>query len=208
MTTLLIFPSLPGITFPVSRTAIWDTVRNDALSGKRVRFQNRSYPTYSWDVPFNGFLRSGAAFQEWQKLQDFLNNLYGGLGLFLYTDSNDNAATAQNFGTGDNVTTTFQLVRQLPGGTFVEPVFFPNTLTQVTVGGTPTSSYVINPYGTITFNSVPAGGAVLAWTGTFYWGCRIDEDQTQFANTTAASAGGGGALFELRSLKFSSEKLQ
>lgn len=193
----------------MTRATVWDTVKNDALSGKRVRFQNRSYPTYSWDVPFNGFLRTGAAFLEWQALQDFLNNLYGGQGLFLYTDSNDSVATAQNFGTGDGATKTFQLVRRLPGGTFAEPVFFPNVITQVTVGGVAVSSsnYTVNPYGTIMFNSTPNGGAAIVWTGTFYWGCRIDEDLTEFTNTTAASAGGGGALFELKSLKFSSEKL-
>ncbi len=206
---ILIFPSLPGITYPVVRTTVWDTVNNSALSGRRVSFQNRSYPTHQWDVPFNGFLRSAQAFLEWQALQDFLNNLYGGYGLFLYADPNDETATNQTFGTGDGVTRTFQLVRQLPGGTFVEPVFFPSSITQLTVDGVPTSltDYMVNPYGTVTLNSIPNSGAVLAWTGTFYWGCRIDEDATPFSNTTAGSSGGGGPLFELKSLKFSSEKL-
>lgn len=200
--TLPVFPSLQTVlAWPVNRTSMWDTVKNDALSGKRVRYSNRSYPTYQWEVSFN-VLRSAAAFQEWQRLQDFLNNLYGGVGMFLYDDPNDDTSAGCNFGTGDGATTTFQLVRTLPGGTFGEPVFFPNVISNISAGGTPVSpsDYTVNPYGTITFASAPNGGAALTWIGTFYWGCRIDDDGTPFANFMAN-------LFRLKSLKFSSEKL-
>lgn len=204
MTLVLpIFPSLPGIAFPIARTTQWDTVKNDALSGKRVRYSNRSYPTYQWSVPFGdaGFLRSAAAYLEWQQLQDFLNNLYGGVGVFLYDDPNDDASAGCNFGTGDGATTTFQLARTLPGGTFAEPVFFPNVISNISAGGSTVSpsNYTVNPYGTITFASAPNGGAALTWTGTFYWGCQIDEDETPFSNFMKN-------LFELKTLKFSSSK--
>ncbi len=197
--TVSVFPSLPGITYPVVRTTVWDTVKKDALSGKRVRLQNRAYPTYVWEVPFNGFLRSAAAFLEWQALQDFLNNMYGGFGFFLYSDPNDGVATLQNIGTGDGATSTFQLVRSLPGGTFLEPVFFPNVVAQVTVGGVAVSpaNYAVNPFGSITFASIPNGGAAIAWTGTFRWGCQIDGDETPFENIMLN-------LWQLKSIKFSS----
>lgn len=200
--TLMLFPSLSAVlAWPVNRTPIWDTVKNEALSGRRVRYSNRSYPTYQWEVSFN-VLRSAAAYLEWQQLQDFLNNLRGGVGMFLYDDPNDDTATAAGFGFGDGATTTFQLVRTLPGGTFGEPVFFPNVVSNISAGGVTISpsNYTVNSYGTITFATPPNGGAALIWTGSFRWGCRIDDDGVPFSNFMSN-------LFELKSLKFSSEKL-
>ena len=197
---LPVFPSLPGIAYPVPRKTIWDTVKNDALSGKRVRFSNRSYPIYQYELIFGdtGFLRSSAAFPEWQALTGFVNQLVGGVGLFLYNDPTDNLATAQPFGIGDGASTTFQLVRTLGG--FTEPVFFPNVITGVTVDGVATGGFSLTSYGAIVFPSPPNAGAALAWSGTFYWGCRMDEDDHIFSNIMLN-------LFELKSLKFSTEKM-
>jgi len=197
---LPIFPALPGLAFPVTRRTLWDTIKNDSLSGKRVRFSNRSYPTYAYEVSFGdtGFLRSSAAFPEWQQLQGFVNRLVGGTALFLYDDVTDDAATAQPFGTGDGASTTFQLVRTLGG--FTEPVFFPNVITGVTVDGVATGGFSLTSYGAIVFPSPPNAGAALAWSGTFYWGCRMDEDDHIFSNIMLN-------LFELKSLRFSTEKL-
>ena len=74
-------------------------------------------------------LRSAAAYLEYQTLQGFINSLYGGTGLFLFNDVNDNTATAQGFGQGgqgDGVTTTFQLVRTFGG--FTERLSVPSRL--------------------------------------------------------------------------------
>lgn len=194
-----VFPSLPGLAYPVPRKTIWDTIKNDALSGKRVRFSNRSYPTYQYELIFGdtGFLRSSAAFPEWQALQGFVNQLIGGVGVFLYNDPTDNIAAAQQFGTGDGASLSFQLTRALGG--FTEPVFFPNVINYVKVDGVTVGGYSIGNYGSIMFPSAPNGGAVLTWDGTFRWGCRMDEDETAFSNIMLN-------LFELRSLKFSTEK--
>jgi len=197
---LPVFPALPGLVYPLPRTTSWDTIKNDAISGKRVRFSNRSYPIYKYELIFGdtGFLRSSAAFPEWQLLTGFLNQLIGGVGLFLYNDPNDNTAATQAFGTGDGASTVFQLARALGG--FTEPVFFPNVITDVKIDGVIAAGYGVTPYGAITFSSPPNAGAALTWDGSFYWGCRLDEDEHMFSNIMLH-------LFELRSLKFSTEKL-
>lgn len=197
--TVPVFPSLPGITFPVKRGLKWSGTKHDALSGKRVRTSYFSFPIYQWEVVFN-FLRTPAAFGEWQTLGGFINELLGGQGLFLYQDQNDESAGPnQVFGVGDGTTTTFRLVRSLGG--FVEPVFFPDTpIPTVRVNGTPTSAYTFDSTNNVVFNTAPPAGQDVDWTGTFKWPCRMDSDPFDF-NQFASG------FFELKSLKFSSEKL-
>lgn len=194
---LPVFPSLPGIAYPVKRAPRWSGTQQDALSGKRVRTSYMTYPVYDYEVTFN-FLRTTVNFQEWQQLAGFINEMAGSTGMFLYDDPNDDTVGTQDFGQGDGASTAFQLVRTLGG--FTEPVFFPNVISAVAVGGTPTVAYAVSNTGQIVFTTAPAGGALLTWAGTFYWGCRFDMDSFDFSNFM-------NQLFDLKSLKWSSEKL-
>jgi uncharacterized protein (TIGR02217 family) len=200
---LSVFPSpiaIPGRAWPVKRTAEWSTVKADALSGKRTRTQNFSYPIYHYELAFAA-LRSAAIYAEWQLLQGFVNQMLGGTGLFLFDDPEDDTATAQGFGTGDGASTSFQLVRTLGG--VGEPVFFPNVIADIKVAGvtkTVNVDYTVGNYGVITFTTAPPGAAALTWDGTFYWGCRFDDDQFDFSNLWAG-------VWELQKLRFSTEKL-
>lgn len=194
-----IFPALPGIAYPLPRRAIWDKNSADAVSGKRIRSSNRSYPTYGFEVSFAdpGFLRSGAAYLEYQQLAGFFNSLAGGVGLFQYLYPDDSVATQQVFGAGNGSTMAFQLTRTFGG--FTEPVFLV-AISQIRLNGIATTGYTVDSYGKVTFGAPPAGGVILDWSGTFYWPCRFDEDTVDFSNIMLN-------LYELRSLKFSSEKL-
>lgn len=198
---LAVFPTLTqSVGFPVKRMPEWDTVKADALSGKRTRTSNRSYPIYRYELVFK-VLRTAAAYLEWQTLQGFINQQLGGAGLWLYDDVNDDTAAAQTFGTGDGASTAFQLVRTLGG--FGEPVFSPNVITDIKVNGVTKTlgvDYTVGSYGVITFATAPAGGAVLSWDGTYYWACRFDDDQFAFE-------GSYSGIMNLKSLKFSTEKL-
>ncbi len=195
---LQVFPSLPGITFPVKKTPVWAATKHDSLSGKRVRTSYYSFPGYKFELAFN-FLRTDASLLEWQTLAGFINAMNGAAGAFLYNDITDNSATSQTFGVGDGTTTTFQLVRSL--GTFTEPVFAPDSpIPTVAINGTPTIAYSVSSTGSIIFNSAPLVGQTLTWTGTFKWVCRFDDDEYGFENFATK-------LFELKSLKFSTEKL-
>ena len=199
--TLPTFPGLPGQDIVVKRTVNQSGTAHKSLGGKKVATTYQTYPTYTYEVSFN-FLRAGSGYgitaTEWQTLEGFIKALYGGQGMFLFSDPNDNAATAQLFGTGDGVTTTFQLVRTL--GSFTEPVFFPNVMTSVTVNGTPTAAYTLSATGQVIFTTAPAGSAPLAWTGTFYWGCRLVGETFDFEQFMTR-------LLRLGSLTFETEKL-
>lgn len=195
-----VFPTLPLVTFPAKRGIIWDWVDQIALSGKRTRYSLYSYPRYSWELPISG-LRTAAAYAEFQTLVGFINSLSGGVGLFGYTDPIDNSVTAQNFGTGNGTTTQFQLVRSLGGE--AEPVFLLNGNPTIYVAGVPKVlgiDYNISTTGQISFLYAPALNAALTWTGSYYWPCRLAEATTDFGLFVYN-------IYELKSLKFSSEKL-
>lgn len=193
-----VLPALGGLSYPRKKTPTWSKVDATALSGKRARQTLFTYPTYTYELPIN-YLRTDQNIAEWQELVGFVNSLAGGVGLFGYSDPLDNAVTNQAFGTGDGSTTgPFQLVRAY--GNFVEPVFLLNGNPTIEVAGTPTSAFTFDNYGRITFNSAPANGASLTWSGSYYIPCRFDSDTLdgeQFLYN----------IFKVGSLKFSSEKL-
>jgi hypothetical protein len=195
-----VFPSLPGITYPVKRGLTWSGVKNDALSGKRVRFSLFSYPTRSFEVPFS-FLRSDNVNAEWQQLEGFINSLNGTTNLFGFTDPDDNTIANQEFAVGDGTTLgPFQLVRALGG--FVEPVFLLNGNPTIKVAGTLNTNWVVDAYGRVSFTAgnAPASSAALTWSGSYYVPCRLDEDVTDFSKFLSQ-------IYELKKLSFSSEKL-
>jgi hypothetical protein len=198
--TLAVLPSLIGVSWPVARTQRWDSVKQDNLSGKRIRSSLFSYPIYNYELKFN-FLRSTVALQEYQQLKDFISTVGGATNLWALNDANDNSVTSQNFGTGDGSTQYFQLVRML--NNFNEPVFILNGNPTIYVSGSPKTlgvDYSISAAGNVAFAAAPANTAPLTWTGSFYWACRFDDDQTQFVNFYQN-------LWQLKTLKFSTEKV-
>ena len=195
--TIPVFPSLPGLEWPLQRSTIWSNERSQALSGKSTRIQNWTFPRYHWEASFST-LRQNATQAEFAQLMGFINSLAGGALPFYYTDADDNAVTGQEFGVGDGATTTFQLVRAFGGN--VEPVQSPNGTPTITVAGTPTTSFTIDSKGVVTFASAPASAAALLWTGAFYWLCELDDDKQDFS---AFMSG----YYEMKKLAFTSIKL-
>jgi uncharacterized protein (TIGR02217 family) len=194
---LPVLPSLIGVAFPIKRSPNWPTVKQDALSGKRIRVPLYTYPTYQYEISFD-VLRTDASLLELQTLQGFIAAVQGPAQLWAYDDPNDDSANGQDFGIGDGQTTTFQLVRSYGG--FTEPAFLVNGTPAIFVNGTTTTPASISAYGVVTFSTAPAAGAVLTWTGNFYWPCRFDDEATEFENFMSG-------FFRLKSLKFSTEKL-
>jgi uncharacterized protein (TIGR02217 family) len=108
----------------------------------------------------------------------FFNAHAGKYTEFLFCDPSDNSAANQPLGTGDGVTRVFTLMRTLGGGnlTFTEPVRGVFNTPAVKINGMPTSAFSIGPLGRITFTSPPPAGAVLSWSGIFFFLCRFDQD--------------------------------
>lgn len=123
--TYPIFPTLPGIEFPVQRAPKWNTLRQKAISGRETFQPLRPWPLWSYEVSFS-LLRAGEAYAEWQALAGFFNSVMATPGgVFQFDDPNDNSIAGQPVASGDGATTSFQLVRSLGG--FAEPVLNPLT---------------------------------------------------------------------------------
>lgn len=191
------FPSLVGRGWPLTRTTIWKTLKQESLSGKETRIPAYTYPRYQWSATFD-VLRSAATYAELQTLMGFINSLQGAALPFYFTDTVDNSVTGQLFGEGDGTTTQFQLVRTVGG--YSEPVQSVSATPTISVAGTPTSSFTLSNVGVVTFASAPAAAAALTWTGSFNWLCRLDDDQHAFSQFMSG-------LHELKKLSFTTIKV-
>lgn len=185
--SVTVIPTLVGLGIDVRRSPVFSTTVQTATSGKETRIANQSSPRYKWNVQFN-VLRSAGGWTEFQQLFGFFNSMKGSFDTFLYTDADDNSATATLIGTGNGVQTVFQLVRTFGG--FIEPILAPNVVSAVYLNGVleSASNYTVLPWGTgsangpgnIVFNTAPAGGVVVTADLTFYWPCRMQDDTADF----------------------------
>jgi uncharacterized protein (TIGR02217 family) len=180
----LVFPTLPGIEFPVQRAPLWKTSIKEAMNGREYRLAFFSNPRYQYRVSFEA-LRNTALLQEIQQLIGLFNAVYGSWDTFLWADDTDYAVTAQPFGVGDGVTKSFQLVRTF--GNFVEPVYDLQNTPSIYInavlkanGVDYTLNSLLNGGGLVTFTTAPAAGTTLSWTGSYYWRCRFLKDSMDF----------------------------
>jgi uncharacterized protein (TIGR02217 family) len=182
----VILPSLAGLGFDVTRTPVWDTTVQQAISGKETRIARQTYPRWKWELTYS-VLRSGASYGELQQLAGLFNARLGMFDTFLYTDADDNGVTAQAIGTGDGATTVFPLVRSFGG--FVEPVLAPNlnAVFNVYLNGVVQGSGIYSAAGwggavpgTVTFITPPASGVIITADFSYYWPCRMSVDSVDF----------------------------
>ncbi|HZL59428.1 MAG TPA: DUF2460 domain-containing protein [Stellaceae bacterium] len=181
-----VFPALAGLGWSATRTPLWKTRVQQAISGKETRIADWSYPAYRWTLTFD-FLRSDPAAAELQSLFGFFNARQGAFGTFLYADADDNSVAGQALGSGDGATTAFQLVRGFGG--FVEPVLAPNTMSAVYLAGTAqhSSAYSVDAAtGILTFTGAPASGAAVTADFTYRFRCRFAADSLDFEKFMAA----------------------
>jgi uncharacterized protein (TIGR02217 family) len=158
-----IFPTLPGMAWGLTRTPVWQTRRQQSVSGKVTTQADWTYPIRKYQLSFE-FLRSGAGMAELQTLTGFFNSLSGGCDTFLFVDPEDSYATSQPIGVTDGVTTSWQLVRTYGG--FTEPVTQAGYVASVTLNGVPFTGYTLGPNGILTLGAQAAGQTieVNSWT--------------------------------------------
>jgi len=173
-----VFPALPGLAWSVKKTPTWQTRTQTSVSGKETRLADWSYPRWKWSLTYD-ILRDNPTYDELHTLAGFYLQRQGSFDSFLYQDPDDNSVTSQDIGAGDGSTTVFQLVRSFGG--FSEPVLAPNVISLVTVAGTPTTAYTVDPTtGLLTFTSAPASGAALQASFSYYFRCRFVDDSYDF----------------------------
>lgn len=198
-----VFPVLPGLAWDIKKRSSWKTLLQESASGQEATASLFTYPLWEWEMTYE-VLRADAINHELQTLQAFFNQQQGMTIPFCYEDSTDKSVVAAQFGTGDGATKSFQLVRfLLSTGNYFDPVFAPHGECHIYIGGvekTPTTDYAISSAGVVTFVSAPSNGAVLTWTGSYYWLVRFLDDMTENSNFMYQ-------LWENKKVAFRSKKL-
>lgn len=177
----LIFPALDGLKPESTRTPIWKTIPRESASGRELRLALMTSPRWRYKLGYD-VLRAGGGYDELQQVVGLFNACRGSWDNFLYRDPSDRTATLQQFGTGDGITTQFQLARNLGG--FVEPVeavdgaaaIYKNAVLQ----GQPADCSVNAATGQVSFVIAPAVGLPLTWSGNYFWRCRFLRDEAEF----------------------------
>ncbi len=189
-----IFPSTsqcPGLDISISRVVQWDTILQEAVSGKETRVGRRIYPRREYGLVFN-FLRSSTlagfspAVNELAAFEGFFNSRQGMFDSFLWTDPDDNSISSQGLGTGDSTAISFQLVRAFGG--YAEPVYAPSTFASVSIDSTVMSSttYTFTQWGSttpgiLTFSTaIPPAGQPITASFTYYQPVRFTDDNMTF----------------------------
>lgn len=197
-----VFPTLAypsaGPGWPVKKTPAYRTIRQMPAN---FRGENRisltTYPVWKFELEFASLrgdfsqLSSGLA-----ALAGFMGQVQGSFQPWLFTDPYDNAVTNMQFGTGDGVTTAFQLTRTVGG--MLDLIQNLNGTPTIKVSGGTVTPLSISSTGLVTLSSAPASLAPITWTGSFYFRCVFDADEwdelQEFLN----------GYWELPSLKFTS----
>lgn len=192
-----VFPALAGLAWNITKSPGWNTKVQRSDGGKELRASFYSEPLWRWVLQYE-VLRAATAFTELQTLMGFYNARQGMFDSFLFSDPDDNAVTAESFGTGDGVTTAFQLKRAIGG--FAENVFDLNGTPSIYKNAVfQSSGYTVSASGLVTFASAPANGVLLTWTGGYYWRVRFDQDSAEFNKFSVA-------LWDMKQLAFVSVK--
>lgn len=192
---MIVFPALAGLKYGSKKTPAFKTQIKQSVNGYENRAALMAYPLWHFSLAFE-FLRDDSTFNELKTLAGFYLQNKGAYDTWLFTDPTDNTVADQAFGVGDGSSTAYQLVRDIGG--FTDIVQAPNSIT-VYIDGVSTTAYT-QSNGLITFNSAPANGAILRWSGTFYFPCRFKDDQMDFENFMYQ-------LWEAKKVEFQSVKL-
>lgn len=105
----------------------------------------------------------------------------GGLGTFLYTDPNDNAAAAQVIATGDGATTRFPFMRRI--GVALETVGFVTAIAEVSLNGvSQPSGWTLVAPNLLQFATAPPAGSSIAASFSYAFVCRFVDDELDFEN--------------------------
>lgn len=179
----LVFPAFAppnfGWTWPVKKAPMFKTIIQTPASNRgEVRISLTPYPIWIFDYDIS-YVKGDMGVSSPLALQTFVGffgAVQGAAQDWLFTDPYDHTATAMAFGTGDGVTTAFQLTRTI--GAMTDLIQNVNGVPAVFINGTPVAgvNYSVTNMGIVNFVTAPPNTAILTWTGPFYFRCRFEED--------------------------------
>jgi hypothetical protein len=197
-----VFPTLPGLGWPVHRRPTFRTIVAKHPSGGDVRTPLRQFPLWEFEVAFEALAASAAGFpnllaNSLQTLMGFFLYKGGAQNTFLFIDADFNADTAVPLGVGDGTTTQFLFLRRVGGS--IEPVSWVVGVPTVYLNGVAQSDStwsLVQP-NVLAFNSdaTPADGAVVTADVSYGFLCRFVDDAPDFNQMM-------WNLWEAKSIKF------
>lgn len=175
-----IFPTLPGLSFDMQCNSQFTTVVHTPVAGREVRAAFSAYPLWLFSLNFDFLDDTPEGEADLATLHGFILQRRGRFDSFLYEHRTANAVTDQWLGLGNGVKTDWPLKRAWGG--FVEPVENPKSQAVITRDGemVGAADYSISPTGLVSFAAPPAEGAILRWSGGYYFRCRFESDETDF----------------------------
>lgn len=206
-----LFPALAVQGWSVNKSPKFSTTTQKSVSGRQSRVLNQLYPIWTWTLTYEVLrdsfdIRSdspgpAAGLNELRSLMGFWLAQRGSLGKFLFEDFSDNTTSGESLGTGDSVTTQFQLLRTLGEYGFAEPITAPNDVMAVYLDGDaadPTTYSVNTDTGIILFTSAPGNGVAITADFSYRFWVHFPDDAADFENFTYQ-------LWSLKQLKLESD---
>lgn len=175
-----IFPSLPGVAWPLGNSVSYKTLSDESMSKRLASLALQVYPIHTWSLSYD-ILRDDVNPSDIRSIVGLFNACRGRFDSFLFSDPTFNSVVNEKFGVGDGTTKAFQIVAQFKNaGGAGGPDIIQNFNGAPTIFDNGASvSYSLGPTGIVTFLNAPAAGHVLTWTGGFYYRCHFLEDKLQ-----------------------------
>lgn len=170
-----VFPAVTGYVWAAALAPVWNAQLQKTQTGRVVAATYQQYPLYKITVQYNVLAQA-----DYQTLLGFFNQQQGNVAPFLFdAGPGQDTVSAQGIGTGDGTTTQFQLLRSYGG--FSEPVAASSGSPTAYVNGTVAAAAFNSPSnGYVTFTTAPPAGAVLTWSGGYYFQCRFAKGVAEF----------------------------
>ena len=195
---LLIYPSLPGLTLPILKSAEFDTLISSAPNKYETRLPQTINPQWKWELIYD-FLRDfpspGFTVTEMRTLLDFFFSMGGQAGEFLFLDYDDNYVGPAMVSNAPNAPLA-QLRVITDGANFYSPLqrtfggFFYEDITDLNTSSTG-SALAVYTNGTLAAAGSGAGqylleGPGLAVAGASFMGLYLNWGTTQPAAPVTA----------------------
>jgi len=171
--SLHVFPVTTNMEFNSKFTEICDgVVVKKTGTGRRKTLSRRAYSDFGIQVKFIGLDDD-----QVDEIAGFIGQHHGEAHEFLWRDPKYYQVAGVRIGTGDGVTTQFQLLRNL-ADRYVYPItdIVTGTLTVYVNGSAVAVSSITG--GLVTLDTAPAQGSIVTATFQYYW--RVAFDQSKF----------------------------
>lgn len=147
-------------------------------TGRERRNADWAQPRHRYTISFLNITK-----EEHLAIKKMVMACRGMLHTFRFVDQLDHTATDDTFGIGDGTKTEFQLGKFsiVDGLEYYREVYALPSDPTIKVEGSVESGVTIDQdRGIVTFDSAPANGAVLKWTGSFDMWVRFNADYSPF----------------------------